>query len=128
MNGENNVQQSASLTSVVDILSPSIQGGFDDDGDYIDDEEDNAEHCDDSQVVVIMMVMVRMMLLRRGLLIVFSTSGSKVFKLTVEILVREARGQVQASPTISSTDEPHRNPNCRRHHHHQSNEERFQSF
>ena len=34
-------------------------------------------------------------------LIVFSTSGSKVFKLTVEILVREARGQVQVAPKIS---------------------------
>ena len=76
----------------MDILSPFIQGH------YNDEEEDNAEHCDDSQVVVIMMVMVRMMLLmRRARLIFFSTSGSKVFKLTVEILVREARGQVKAS-------------------------------
>ena len=85
----------------MDILSPFIQGGCDDDGDYFDDDEHNAEHCDDSQVIMI--VMARMMLLmRRALLIVFSTSGSKVFKLTVEILVREARGQVRTSIKISS--------------------------
>ena len=52
------------------------------------------------------MVGTMMLMMRRArltMLIVISTSGSKVFKLTVEILVREARGQVQASPTISST-------------------------